>query len=378
MRRLPEKQVTERSTLNAILDAARVAHVGVTDADGQPYVLPVAFARDGDGVLIHGSTGSRLFRELAAGAPTCVTVTLVDGLVLARSAFESSMHYRSAMMFGTCDDGRARRPRAMPRGTHRTPDARALGTTAPTDRKGTGGDNLLHMPLREWSVKVSDGWPDDPVDDLDEPVWAGVLPIESAFGAPLHDPRSAGALRAADLPRAVDTVTSRRGLPIPQFLARRHRFVGWHPRSTARIARRTRRRRRDRRCWLHRFVDCVLPPRSRPRRCALCCWRRKLPASVHRAATVVGAAPCFLHRWRRSRRSRRAMLRSHYAGRCATASTRSVAVAKRQRHRLRTTPRAARSPSSAAARRSRGHARSSSTLALGAKTADDLYVARCC
>src|SRR5512138_2366532 len=101
VRRLPEKQVGERATLHAVLDAGRVAHVAVHDTDGQPYVVPVAYARDGDTVLFHGSTGSRLFTSLAAGAPTCLTVTLLDGLLAARSVFESSMHYRSAMVLGT-------------------------------------------------------------------------------------------------------------------------------------------------------------------------------------------------------------------------------------------------------------------------------------
>ena len=101
VRRLPEKQVRDRSVLDAVLDAGRVAHVAVHDDDGQPYVVPVAYARDADAVLFHGSTASRLFRSLSAGARTCLTVTLLDGLVLARSVFESSMHYRCAMVLGT-------------------------------------------------------------------------------------------------------------------------------------------------------------------------------------------------------------------------------------------------------------------------------------
>lgn len=101
VRRLPEKAVTDRAVLDAILDAAMVAHVAVVD-DGQPYVLPMACARDRDRLLLHGSTGSRLMRRLATGASTCATVTLLDGLVYARSAFESSMNYRSAMILGTC------------------------------------------------------------------------------------------------------------------------------------------------------------------------------------------------------------------------------------------------------------------------------------
>ena len=99
VRRLPEKAVTDAEVLHAVLDAGLVAHVAVVD-DGQPFVIPVAYARRHDEVLFHGSTGSRLFRTLAAGQPTCLTVTLLDGLVLARSAFESSMNYRSAMVIG--------------------------------------------------------------------------------------------------------------------------------------------------------------------------------------------------------------------------------------------------------------------------------------
>lgn len=188
VRRLPEKQVTERSRLNAILDAARVAHVGVTAADGQTYVLPVAFARNGDDLLIHGSTGSRLFRALAAGARTCVTVTLLDGLVLARSAFESSMHYRSAMMFGTCEIVSADDVgRCLEVLTEHLMPGRWADLRPPT-LKELAATILLRMPLREWSVKVSDGWPDDPIEDLQEPVWAGVVAIESAFGTPVPTP----------------------------------------------------------------------------------------------------------------------------------------------------------------------------------------------
>jgi nitroimidazol reductase NimA-like FMN-containing flavoprotein (pyridoxamine 5'-phosphate oxidase superfamily) len=188
VRRLPEKQVTERSALDAILDAARVAHVAVSDAVGQPFVLPVAFARDADHVLIHGSTGSRLFRALAAGVPTCVTVSILDGLVLARSAFESSMHYRSAMMFGSCElvpAGDAQR--CLEVLTEHLMPGRWSQLRPPT-AKELAATTLLRMPIDEWSAKVSDGWPDDPVEDLDEPVWAGVLPIESGFGAPLPTP----------------------------------------------------------------------------------------------------------------------------------------------------------------------------------------------
>jgi uncharacterized protein len=188
VRRLPEKQVTDRSSLNAILDAARVAHVATTDAAGQPYVLPVAFGRDGDYLLVHGSTGSRLFRALADGAPTCVTVTVVDGLVLARSAFESSMHYRSALILGSCEvvDG-DETLRCLEVLTEHLMPGRWAELRAPT-AKELAATTLLRMPIVEWSVKVGAGWPDDPVEDLHEPVWAGVLPIGAAFGVPQPAP----------------------------------------------------------------------------------------------------------------------------------------------------------------------------------------------
>src|SRR3954467_15034630 len=101
VRRLPDKAVRERAALHAVLDAGMVAHVAFVH-DGQPYAIPVAYGRDGDTVLFHGSSGSRLFRLLGDGAPCCLSVTLLDGLILARSAFEASMRYRSAMVLGTC------------------------------------------------------------------------------------------------------------------------------------------------------------------------------------------------------------------------------------------------------------------------------------
>ena len=162
-------------------------------------MLPVAYARDGEHVIVHGSTGSRLFRALADGVPTCFTVTILDGLVLARSAFESSMHYRSAMVLGSCevvpDDDRLRCLEVL---TEHLMPGRWTQLRAPRPKE-IAATMLLHLPLHEWSVKVSAGWPDDPPEDLDEPVWAGVLPITSAFGAPL-DARSARRFRAAAVP----------------------------------------------------------------------------------------------------------------------------------------------------------------------------------
>lgn len=188
IRRLPEKAVDDVVVLHAILDAARVAHVGFTDDAGSPVVVPTGVARDGDRLLLHGSTGSRLFRRLAAGAEVCVAVTLLDGMVLARSAFESSMHYRSAMVFGVAievpQDGKVAALRAMSEAwlpgrwdTLRPPSVRELAATT-----------VLALPLEEWSVKVSDSPPDDPDEDLDAPVWAGVLPVLTSYGEPVPAP----------------------------------------------------------------------------------------------------------------------------------------------------------------------------------------------
>jgi len=186
IRRLPEKAVDDVAVLRAVLDAARVAHVGFDDVDGRPVVIPTGAARDGDRLLLHGSTGSRLFRRLAEGIDVCVAVTLLDGMVLARSAFESSMHYRSAVVFGRATevDDKVAALRAMSEAwlpgrwdTLRLPHARELAATM-----------VLALPLDEWSVKVSDGPPEDAAEDLDAPVWAGVLPIVTSYGDPVPAP----------------------------------------------------------------------------------------------------------------------------------------------------------------------------------------------
>jgi nitroimidazol reductase NimA-like FMN-containing flavoprotein (pyridoxamine 5'-phosphate oxidase superfamily) len=188
VRRLPDKAVTDRTVLHAVLDAGLVAHLAVVDDDGQPYVVPVAYARDGDRVLVHGSTGSRLFRGLAAGAPTCLTVTLLDGLVVARSAFESSMHYRSVMVLGRCTvlHGAAKATAVQVLTEHLLPGRWA--EVRPPSRKELAATTVLALPLDECSVKVSAGPPDDPPEDLARPVWAGTVPILESFGAPVPAP----------------------------------------------------------------------------------------------------------------------------------------------------------------------------------------------
>jgi nitroimidazol reductase NimA-like FMN-containing flavoprotein (pyridoxamine 5'-phosphate oxidase superfamily) len=193
VRRLSEKQVRDRAALDAVLDAGRVAHVAVRDPDGQPYVVPVAYARDGDAVLFHGSTGSRLFRSLADGAPTCLTVTLLDGLLAARSVFESSMHYRCAMVLGTAtvleDEAKLA---ALERVTEHLLPGRWADARQP-NRKELAATLVLSLPLSEWSVKVSDGPPEDADEDLDLPYWAGVVPLHEVAGEPWPAPDLRGA-----------------------------------------------------------------------------------------------------------------------------------------------------------------------------------------
>lgn len=187
LRRLPEKATTDRAALDAVLDAARVAHVAFVH-DGSPVNIPTACARDGDQLLLHGSSGSRMMRELASGVPICVTVTLLDGMVLARSAFESSMHYRSAMIFGaaTTVTGEAKLTALRTMSEAWMPGR--WDSLRPARAKELAATLVLALPLTEWSVKLSAGDPDDPPEDLDEPVWAGVLPIVTSYGEPRPAP----------------------------------------------------------------------------------------------------------------------------------------------------------------------------------------------
>lgn len=189
LRRLPEKAVADRSVAYAIFDAGLVAHVAVTDADeAQPYVVPVGYARDGDRVLFHGSTGSRLFRLLATGQRTCLTVTLLDGMLLARSTFESSMHYRGVMALGTCDSLEGEeKVRALQTITEHLLPGRWQEARHP-NKKELAATLVLSLPLDEISVKVSNGPPDDEPSDVSRPIWAGVVPLRETFGEPIDAP----------------------------------------------------------------------------------------------------------------------------------------------------------------------------------------------
>jgi nitroimidazol reductase NimA-like FMN-containing flavoprotein (pyridoxamine 5'-phosphate oxidase superfamily) len=176
VRRLPEKAVNDRSVLDAVLDAGLVAHVGIA-VGSQPFVMPCGYARDEDRLLLHGSTGSRLFRALASGSPACVTVTLLDGLVVATSLFESSMHYRSAVVLGhgTTLIGAEKR-----RALDVLADALLPGRRAdarPPNKRELAATSVIAVPIDEWSVKVSDSPPETVADDAGWDPWSGVVPL---------------------------------------------------------------------------------------------------------------------------------------------------------------------------------------------------------
>jgi nitroimidazol reductase NimA-like FMN-containing flavoprotein (pyridoxamine 5'-phosphate oxidase superfamily) len=188
LHRIPHKEVKDRQALYQILDAALVGHVGFVQED-QPFVIPVAIARDGDSLLLHGSKASRLFKILASGASCAVSVTILDALVLARSAFESSMNYRSALVLGKAVEleGVAKE-RAFERLTdHLLPGRRE--SLRPTTEKEIKQTTILTLSLEEASVKISSKFPADEEEDLSWPVWAGNVPIEHRYGAPVPDPR---------------------------------------------------------------------------------------------------------------------------------------------------------------------------------------------
>jgi nitroimidazol reductase NimA-like FMN-containing flavoprotein (pyridoxamine 5'-phosphate oxidase superfamily) len=189
VRRIPKRGAYDRDTIHAILDEALVCHVGFV-VDGQPFVIPTLHARDGDRVLIHGSAASRMLKTLDTGLNVCLTVTLTDGLVVARSAFHSSMNYRSVMLLGTARAIHAPEPkmdalRALVE--HLIPgrwdDCRLPNET---EMKAT---LILEMPIDEASAKIRTGGAVDEEADYATGYWAGVLPFASGTGTPIPDER---------------------------------------------------------------------------------------------------------------------------------------------------------------------------------------------
>jgi uncharacterized protein len=189
VRRAPARADYERATIDAILDEALVAHLGFT-VDGQPYVIPTLHARVGDEVYVHGAASSRMATMLGCGIPACLTVTLVDGLVLARSAFHHSMNYRSAVVLGHARyvEGPEEREAALAAFTERLIPGR-WAEVRPPRRQELKGTRVLALSLTESSAKVRTGDPVDDEDDYALDVWAGVLPLTVEPGEPEPDAR---------------------------------------------------------------------------------------------------------------------------------------------------------------------------------------------
>jgi nitroimidazol reductase NimA-like FMN-containing flavoprotein (pyridoxamine 5'-phosphate oxidase superfamily) len=181
--------VYDRPAIDAILDEGIVAHVGFVD-DGQPYVIPVAYARENNWLYLHGSTQSRLLRAVSSGAPLCVTVTIVDGIVLARSAFAQSMNYRSVVVLGKgcqlTDDGE--RLSALRIISEHVVPGRWKELRLPNERE-LRQTEVVRVPLTEASAKLRTGPPKDAGEDLALPIWAGVLPLRLTALEPEPDPR---------------------------------------------------------------------------------------------------------------------------------------------------------------------------------------------
>ena len=187
--REPQRAVYARDALNQILDEAFLCHVGFV-VDGQPYVIPTSYGRAADVLYIHGSAASRMLRHLNQGVPVCVTVTLVDGLVLARSVFNHSMNYRSVVILGTAtlvDDPAEKLAALRALSEHILPQ-RWDDSRLPNEKE-LKATSVLRLPINEFSAKVRVGPPVDDEEDYSFPTWAGVIPLEMTSGAPIPDDR---------------------------------------------------------------------------------------------------------------------------------------------------------------------------------------------
>jgi uncharacterized protein len=191
-RRLPCRGSHELETINAILDAGFLAHVGFC-VDNQPYVIPTLYGRDREKLYLHGSAASRMLGRLETGIPGCIAVTLVDGLVLARSAFHHSMNYRSVVAFGTAHriDEPAHKTRALRIISEHLIAGRWNDVRNPSEKelKATA---VLEFSIEEASAKVRTGPPLDDEEDYSLPVWAGILPLSLEARPPIRDSRLTG------------------------------------------------------------------------------------------------------------------------------------------------------------------------------------------
>ena len=189
LKRLPLRGIYDRELIEQILDEGFICHVGFA-VDGQPFVIPTGYARVGDSLVIHGSQASRMLRTLGEGIDVCVTVTLIDGLVLARSAFHHSMNYRSVVVFGraTVIEDLAKKIEALRALSEHMIRGRWDDVREPNERE-LQLTTVLSLPLTEASAKVRTGPPLDDEEDYELSVWAGVIPLRLVAGSPVDDAR---------------------------------------------------------------------------------------------------------------------------------------------------------------------------------------------
>ena len=189
LKRRVQRGSYDRAVVNAILDEGLVCHIGFT-VNGQPFVTPTTYARIGERLYIHGSVASRMLKNLATGVPMCFTVTLLDGLVLARSAFHHSMNYRSVMVFGTAFEVKdpEERFRAFEAVVNHMMPGRFNATRQP-DEQELKATSVLALDINEASAKVRGGGVSDAEEDYALPYWAGVLPVKLMPQSPIPDAR---------------------------------------------------------------------------------------------------------------------------------------------------------------------------------------------
>jgi uncharacterized protein len=209
VRRLAQRGVYERDAIYAILDEGLVAHVGFVDR-GEPFVLPMAYARVDDAIVLHGSTRARLLESMAGGGRVCVAVTLLDGVVLARSAFHHSMNYRSVTVLGEAQavEDEGAKCRALEAFLGKVVPGR-WGPARPPSAQELKATTVVAVPIDEVSAKVRTGGPLDDPEDMGRPVWAGVIPLALQPGDPEPDPRNLGEAPGREVLVRVDGAAGR-------------------------------------------------------------------------------------------------------------------------------------------------------------------------
>src|ERR1700730_12322900 len=187
--REPQRAIYDREAINQILDEAFLCHVGFS-VDGQPFVIPTSYGRDGDVLYIHGSAASRMLRNLDKGVAVCITVTLLDGLVLARSVFNHSMNYRSVVILGTASlvDDAAEKLAAVRALSEQIIGGRWDDARQPKEKE-LKPPSVLRLPIREFPAKVRAGPPVDDEEDYSFPTWAGLIPLDVTVGTAIRDER---------------------------------------------------------------------------------------------------------------------------------------------------------------------------------------------